>query len=417
MAIDASGNVGIGTASPGASLQVAGAGRFTDYDTLQTGVTGVTVGMEFPANIGRIQATTGATLEPLSLDAEYVSFRTGTFSGEKMRIDSSGNVGIGTDDPSGKLDVELGATGTIAEFRGADNDLLQVNSENNLIALDVRNTSNGLDFQIQGVSKARLDASGNVSLGTGGGITATGAKFQANSSSSTVQLLGAFTNENMSFSTAAGAYITIGDGATTNRSIDIGINTDGAGEFDGSIVVNEPGGALDLGVANATQAMRIDANGNLLVGSTQGLGVGVNGNGVQVYTGSGNGQIRCAKTVSGTVGAIANYHQGTYVGGVNYSNTATSFPTSSDVRLKENIVDAPAGNIDALKVRSFDWKADGSHQEYGFVAQELDEVAPYAVTKGETEDDTWGVDYSKLVPMLVKEIQDLKAEVAALKGA
>jgi hypothetical protein len=51
------------------------------------------------------------------------------------------------------------------------------------------------------------------------------------------------------------------------------------------------------------------------------------------------------------------------------------------------------------------------------VAQELEAVAPYAVTKGETEDDMWSVDYSKLVPMLIKEIQDLKAEVAALKGA
>ena len=75
------------------------------------------------------------------------------------------------------------------------------------------------------------------------------------------------------------------------------------------------------------------------------------------------------------------------------------------------------GNIDAIRVRSFDWKADGSHQTYGVVAQELVDVAPEAVTQGETEDDMWAVDYSKLVPMMIKEIQDLKAEVAALKGA
>ena len=69
-----------------------------------------------------------------------------------------------------------------------------------------------------------------------------------------------------------------------------------------------------------------------------------------------------------------------------------------------------------MQVRSFDWKADGEHQTYGFIAQELETVAPYAVSKGETEDDMWGVDYSKLVPMLVKEIQDLKARVQELEN-
>ena len=105
------------------------------------------------------------------------------------------------------------------------------------------------------------------------------------------------------------------------------------------------------------------------------------------------------------------------VGSITTLTTSTQFNTSSDERLKENIVDAPAGNIDAIRVRSFDWKADGAHQPHGIIAQELVEVAPEAVTQGETDDDMWQVDYSKLVPMMIKEIQDLKAEVAALKGA
>ena len=96
---------------------------------------------------------------------------------------------------------------------------------------------------------------------------------------------------------------------------------------------------------------------------------------------------------------------------------ATAYNTSSDYCLKENIVDAPAGNIDAIRVRSFDWKADGTHQTYGMVAQELVDVAPEAVSQGETEDDMWAVDYSKLVPMMIKEIQDLRARVAQLEGA
>ena len=121
---------------------------------------------------------------------------------------------------------------------------------------------------------------------------------------------------------------------------------------------------------------------------------------------------------SAGAGDVAQFFRdGTLAGSISVSGSTTTYNTSSDVRLKENIVDAPAGNIDALQVRSFDWKADGEHQTYGFVAQELESAAPYAVTKGDTEDDMWSVDYSKLVPMLVKEIQDLKAKVEALENA
>jgi hypothetical protein len=50
------------------------------------------------------------------------------------------------------------------------------------------------------------------------------------------------------------------------------------------------------------------------------------------------------------------------------------------------------------------------------VAQELNEVAPEAVSQGENEGEMWAVDYSKLVPMLVKEIQSLRNRVAELEG-
>jgi hypothetical protein len=73
--------------------------------------------------------------------------------------------------------------------------------------------------------------------------------------------------------------------------------------------------------------------------------------------------------------------------------------------------------LDAIQVRSFDWKADGSHQKYGMVAQELQSVAPEAVTQGKPEDEEMmGVDYSKLVPMMLKEIQSLRARIAQLES-
>ncbi len=109
---------------------------------------------------------------------------------------------------------------------------------------------------------------------------------------------------------------------------------------------------------------------------------------------------------------------GTDVGSISVTSSATTYNTSSDQRLKDNIVDAPSASddIDAIQVRSFDWKVDGSHQKYGMVAQELQTVAPDAVTEGDTEEDMMAVDYSKLVPMLVKEIQSLRARVAQLEG-
>jgi hypothetical protein len=61
------------------------------------------------------------------------------------------------------------------------------------------------------------------------------------------------------------------------------------------------------------------------------------------------------------------------VGTISFTSSGTGYNTSSDQRLKENIEDADdAGSkIDAIQVRKFDWKVDGSHQDYGMVAQEL----------------------------------------------
>ena len=98
--------------------------------------------------------------------------------------------------------------------------------------------------------------------------------------------------------------------------------------------------------------------------------------------------------------------------------TAANFNTTSDQRLKSNIADsAPSSAIvDAIQVRQYDWNDSGKHDDYGFVAQELHEVYPAAVTPGESEAEIWTVDFSKLVPLLVKEIQDLKARIVELEG-
>jgi hypothetical protein len=108
-------------------------------------------------------------------------------------------------------------------------------------------------------------------------------------------------------------------------------------------------------------------------------------------------------------------------GSITTDGTNTAYNTSSDRRLKENIApSAEAGSvIDGIEVVEFDWKS-GSHTRFGMIAQDLNVVAPEAVTAGDDGEEiekSWSVDYSKLVPMLVKEIQSLRARVAALESA
>jgi hypothetical protein len=262
----------------------------------------------------------------------------------------------------------------------------------------------------------RLDASGNVGIGT---TDTTYGKVVVNSAGS------AATNTSIGI-TPSHLYLNDSSAVPTGQAVNIDFGYSGGGSASstariGAINNTAVGTQLYFSTsanygAMPVERMRIDESGNLLVNATSVGSVQAGSVSATVIEGTGGGILK-SRDNTGTRSQIAFYNPNGLVGQITTSGTATAYATSSDQRLKENIIDAPAGNIDSLKVRSFDWKADGSHQEYGFIAQELDEVAPYAVSKGETKDDIWGVDYSKLVPMLVKEIQDLKAEVAALKGA
>lgn len=97
-----------------------------------------------------------------------------------------------------------------------------------------------------------------------------------------------------------------------------------------------------------------------------------------------------------------------------------AYNTTSDVRLKHNIESATDAGamIDAIKVRQFDWNDSGRHLDHWLVAQELFEVAPFAVTEGGYgKDETpWGVDPSKLVPAMIQELQSLRKRVAELES-
>jgi hypothetical protein len=195
----------------------------------------------------------------------------------------------------------------------------------------------------------------------------------------------------------------------------------------GNLTVNENGINADFRVESET-----NAHGFFLDASRKAVGVNfdsnpgaysqfavrfsgsdsdVNTTGVAIQDSGTNSNISFCTFFNSGGGGIGSI---TRVGTTN----AVAYNTTSDRRAKENIADADDAGavIDAIQVRKFDWIEGNQHQPYGMVAQELITVAPEAVHQPANEEDMMGVDYSKLVPMLIKEIQSLRARVADLES-
>ena len=175
---------------------------------------------------------------------------------------------------------------------------------------------------------------------------------------------------------------------------------------------------------NATERARITAEGTLLVGKTSNddTTAGFRYNATSYYLSlvrDGNPTL-VLNRLSSDGGIQEFWRSGSVVGSISVTTTATAYNTSSDRRLKDNIAPAAdAGSvIDAIEIVKHDWKA-GGNTRYGVIAQDLHAVAPEAVKVGDDNEevsDPWGVDYSKLVPMLIKEVQSLRKRVAELEA-
>jgi hypothetical protein len=168
------------------------------------------------------------------------------------------------------------------------------------------------------------------------------------------------------------------------------------------------------------EAMRIDSSGNLLVGTATALA----GERLNLYGNSTTSQpaLVCDKSAAGAVGCnqiLFNNNNG-FVGSVTTSGSTTGFNTSSDYRLKENIAPMTGAltTVSLLKPVTYKWKVDGSDGQ-GFIAHELAEVVPDAVTGEKDAVDAegnikpQGVDTSFLVATLTAAIQELNAKVDA----
>ena len=108
-----------------------------------------------------------------------------------------------------------------------------------------------------------------------------------------------------------------------------------------------------------------------------------------------------------------------FKGTIGCSSTAVSFNTSSDYRLKENVDytwDATT-RLKQLKPARFNFIADETNTLVdGFLAHEVSSVVPEAITGEKDGAEMQGIDQSKLVPLLVKTIQELEARITALES-
>ena len=385
-------------------------------------------------------------------------------SNEYMRLTSTG-LGIGTSSPSQKLQVK--GIVNFEAISGSTNVWQQYTYSDNTLRWNYNGAGN---------DEVVLDSSGNLGLGVT--PSAWGSSFKAfqvgvagcvasQTSAKTIEIANnAYNNSGWKYqatdvatlyyqyngqhvwqtapSGTAGNAISFTQALTLDASGNLLLGgTTGSsrlvvqGPQGGELYINYNGTSTNYynagthifqAASGLSERARIDSSGNLLVGTTSASAGNTFGSGVLARStskplaavcdaSSGSSSMGIGRTTS--TGNYVEFYYGsaltTSTGTISTNGTTTAYNTTSDQRLKENIVDADSASslIDSLQVRQFDWKADGSHQRYGFVAQELVTVAPEAVHQPEDTEQMMAVDYSKLVPMLVKEIQSLRQRLAA----
>ena len=175
--------------------------------------------------------------------------------------------------------------------------------------------------------------------------------------------------------------------------------------------------------ASAVERMRIDENGYVGIGTATPnsrltvVGNGANNFALNVVNPTGGGII--SNVQSGQY-AIDILNNGTEVGRVTANASSTTYGTTSDVRLKENIKATHYSLADLMKiqVKDYTYKTDPKKEaQTGFLAQQLYTVFPNAVSVGgeDAAKKPWNVDYGKVTPLLVKAVQELNAKVEALE--
>jgi len=359
----------------------------------------------------------------------YLQARNNASAAQALLLNpAGGNVGIGTTGPNAALDVRS-ATTWIGD--GTTDAFLQFNQ-----SATAANrwhigtgTSNALIFYKgtygSGSETARIDSSGRLLVGTSSYDGNARAVIQGNTSSNTTGALAV--RYNGTRPTSAGEGIgAIRFESTSNTSSNyhyasISCDTDGTSSSDTDIPGRLVFSTTADGAASPTERLRINNAGLVAINTTAKLdssnvSLAVKG----IYP---------AVPIEVQQDGVTSHYSITFrngnglVGSITTSGSATAFNTSSDYRLKENIVplNDAIDRINDLQVRRFNFKADPNHTVDGFIAHEAQAVVPECVTgtKDEVDDDGnpvyQGIDQSKLVPLLTAALQEAIAKIEALE--
>jgi len=208
------------------------------------------------------------------------------------------------------------------------------------------------------------------------------------------------------------------------------INTMRAGALDqtfsitpSEVIINDDSKDVDFRVESNsnTHALFVDGGNNVVLIGSSSFSDG-SGDTVQILTAEGRIDIENNSTSLRSV--MLFYNPNGAVGSIRTTGSATQFNTSSDYRLKENVsydFDATT-RLKQLKPARFNFIADADTTVDGFLAHEVSSVVPEAIsgTKDAVDEDGkpeyQGIDQSKLVPLLVKTIQELEARITTLEG-
>jgi hypothetical protein len=360
-----------------------------------------------------------------------------------LTLDANGKLRIGTTSGTGPVltggltttstetELFIGRSGAVENSSVGDGASIQLQNATNTTACIIQQYSNNLQFfNYTGTvwtERARISSGGNLGIGatspqaavnversSSAGTVAAGASIvlsNRNSTSGTFAAGGIFSNTYRDITTS---QYTAGVWFEKQNSTAAGtLASQGAIVF-GTNDITDPG-------LLPTERARITSGGDFLVGTTSVVGAG----GFTVYNNGSTGfSIVNNNNAAATGYVFQSFRRSSVeVGSVTQNGTTgVLYNTTSDLRLKDNITPAPSASddIDAIQIVSHDWKAaPDEHVKYGVIAQDLNSVAPQAVFQGDDGEEVekvWGVDYSKLVPMLIKEIQSLRARVAALES-
>jgi hypothetical protein len=354
----------------------------------------------------------------------YLGFYVRTGS-EKMRISDAGNLGLG-----------VTPSAWSSTWRALDVDtrtaIISAGNKTSIFANNAVFESAGWKYKA-----SQFAGSYAISTTTGNHEWSTAASGTAGNAITFTQAMTLDASGNLLVGTTSATYSASGRGlveingsSTSLLALKTGGNAAGYVYHDGTdmSVVNTKAGSLQL-TTNGTERARIDSSGRLLVGTTS---AGLSNSNSTSNQFDGNGRVITINHAGGPSGSL--YMQfgygGTQIGSITVATSSSvAYNSTSDYRLKNTIapMTGALAKVALLKPCTYKWNADGSDGE-GFIAHELAEVVPHAVTGEKDAVETYtdedgneqtrpkyqGIDTSFLVATLTAAIKEQQALIETL---